>query len=75
MVLSLLSSDIREIAGRVEAVLGEIDLAAVAASYEAGGEDPSIYFYPDFLRAYDPPAARNRASSSRMTGASRVSCQ
>lgn len=44
----------------IETVLDEVDIRAVQAYYEAQGKDPAIYFYEEFLRAYDGASARSR---------------
>lgn len=44
----------------IEEVLDCLDLDSLRALYEADGKNPSIYFYEDFLRAYDPASSRGR---------------
>jgi len=40
--------------------LASLDLRAVFSGYLAEGKDPAIYFYEDFLRAYDAKTSRRR---------------
>lgn len=44
----------------IQTVLDEADIGAVFASYTADDKDPSIYFFEEFQRAYDPAASRSR---------------
>lgn len=44
----------------IESALDEVDIEAVRLAYEGEGKDPAIYFYEDFLRAYDRTNARAR---------------
>jgi len=44
----------------IETVLDDVDTHAVRACYEAEGKDAAIYFYEEFLRAYDGANARAR---------------
>ncbi|MHB9036919.1 MAG: type ISP restriction/modification enzyme [Armatimonadota bacterium] len=41
-------------------VLDQSDLQQVFSTYLREGKDPAVYFYEDFLRAYDPANARTR---------------
>lgn len=46
--------------GRIERVLDGSDLAEVFARYAAEDRDPAVYFFEEFLRAYDPQGVRER---------------
>ena len=48
--------------GRVEEALDSMGLDALRARYESEGKDPAVYFYEEFLRAYDPISARGRGT-------------
>ena len=45
---------------RGQKALDSLDIDAVRSHYEAGGKDPAVYFYEQFLRAHDPASARGR---------------
>ena len=47
--------------------LASLDLRAVFSGYLAEGKDPAIYFYEDFLRAYDAKTSRRRGRSLHPT--------
>jgi len=49
-----------EVLAPVSRVLDKIDIGAVFAGYLAEGKDPGVYFYEEFLRAYDARGARTR---------------
>jgi len=50
----------RSLVDRIGSLLAATDLCAVFSGYIAEGKDPSIYFYEDFLRAYDSKTSRSR---------------
>jgi len=45
---------------RIEFALDCPEVDAVRSRYEAEDRDPAVYFYEDFLRAYDPANSRGR---------------
>lgn len=45
---------------RIEVALESFGLDVIRARYEAEGRDASVYFYEEFLRAYDPASSRGR---------------
>lgn len=45
---------------QIEECLATIDLNAIRTRYESEAKDPSVYFYEEFLRAYDPTNSRGR---------------
>ncbi len=46
----------------LEAALDAMDVDAVRAHYVSAGRDAAVYFYEEFLRAYDPANARGRGA-------------
>ncbi|MCX6344245.1 MAG: N-6 DNA methylase [Armatimonadetes bacterium] len=49
-----------ELVTRTKQMLSEIELDKVFEQYLAQGKNPAIYFYEEFLRAYDAKAAKGR---------------
>ncbi len=50
----------KELVAQTRHILSEIELEQVFRQYSAQGKNPAIYFYEEFLRAYDPKAAKGR---------------
>lgn len=44
----------------INEAIDEVGLDRVIAEYASEGKDPAVYFYEDFLRAYNPDGARAR---------------
>lgn len=56
----------------IESVLDGVEIEAVRVSYAAERKDPAIYFYEEFLRAYD--GANAKARGVRYSPPDAVSC-
>ncbi len=49
-----------EMIRRIDELLDQADLPALLARYASEGKDPSVDFYEEFFRAFDPARARGR---------------
>ena len=65
--------DQSELIREIDAILDQADLPKILGVYESEGKKPSVYFYEEFTRAYDPTGTRGRGVHYTPRRLSRIS--